>query len=89
MSSAPADGKTRRKRTPFEPWRKVMLLGALILLAQALLVAITGASIPRALSTVWNFLGYGFLVAGFGMKMRDQKAARSAETSKDGEKDAA
>jgi hypothetical protein len=66
-----------------------MLLGALILLAQALLAAVTDVSISKFLSTVWNFFGYGFLVAGFGMKMRDQKAARTTDTNKDAEKDAA
>ena len=75
MSSAPADPKPPKKRQPFEPWRKIMLLGAFILLAQALYVALTDSQLPQWASVFFNFMGYGFLVAGFGIKMRDRKEA--------------
>ena len=88
MSSAPAEPKAPKQRRPFEPWRKVMLLGAFILLAQALYVALSGSELPQWASMFLNFMGYGFLVAGFGMKMRDRKEAETGEAkvSEKGEK---
>lgn len=73
MSSTPAEGEPVKKRTPFEPWRKVMLVGAFILLGHALYVALVDSPLPEWVSMFFNFMGYGFLVAGFGMKMRPPK----------------
>ena len=79
MSSAPADQKPPRTHAPFEPWRKVMLLGAFILLGHALFVALVDTAVPEWVSMFFNFMGYGFLVAGFGMKMRQRKDAEERE----------
>lgn len=75
MSSAPAEPEAPKRRRPFEPWRKVMLVGAFILLGHALYVALTGSPLPQWASMFINFMGYGFLVAGFGIKMRERKEA--------------
>ena len=73
MSSAPAEEKPQKTRRPFETWRKVMLVGAFILLGHALYVALVDSTVPEWTTMVTNFLGYGFLVAGFGIKMRQPK----------------
>ncbi len=77
MSSPPAEGsRTRRTRQPFEQWRKVMLLGAVILLVNALGNALVDGQLPGWASLILTFLGYGFLAVGFGMRMREMKAAK-------------
>lgn len=77
MSSPPADGRRpKRVRQPFEQWRKVMLLGAVILLINALGNALVDGRLPGWLSLILTFAGYGFLAVGFGMRMREMKAAK-------------
>ena len=79
MSSPPVDRpRPKRTRQPFEKWRKVMLLGALILLANALGDTLVDGGLPNWATLTLSFLGYGFLAAGFGIRMRDMKAAREA-----------
>lgn len=75
MSSPPASPSTSRRRR-YEPWRKVMLVGALILLANSLGNALIEGSLPTWASFLLTFAGYGFLTAGFGMRMRAMKEAR-------------
>ena len=77
MSSPPSStGGAWRRYFRFERWRKLMLTGALILLGHALLdVAVQGKP-PQWLTFAAFGLGYGFLVAGFGVRMRETKAAR-------------
>lgn len=58
-----------------------MLLGAFILLGHALYVALVDSPVPEWVSTFFNFMGYGFLVAGFGMKMRQRKDDGGTEGS--------
>jgi hypothetical protein len=53
-----------------------MLLGAFILLGNAVADATLESEIPDWLTVVVNFLGYGFLAAGFGIRMRSLKEAR-------------
>lgn len=77
MSSAPDSSRTRRKRVPFEQWRKVMLVGAFILLGNAVADALMDGAPPRWLSMVALFIGYGFLAVGFGIRMRAVKEARA------------
>lgn len=77
MSSPPAEGpRFKRSREPFEQWRKVMLLGAVILLINALGNALVQGQLPGWLSLILTFAGYGFLAVGFGMRMREMKSAK-------------
>jgi hypothetical protein len=77
MSSPPADGSSsKRTRQPFEQWRKIMLLGAFILLARALGDALIDGQLPTWAALFLNFVGYGFLAVGFGTRMREMKAAK-------------
>ncbi len=78
MSSAPAEPKTARKRRPFETWRKVMLVGAFILLGHALAVALIDEPIPEFVTMAAYFVGYAFLLVGFGVRMRDYKEHKAA-----------
>lgn len=80
MSSQPSKDPAPRKRVPFEKWRKVMLAGALILLVGALADALMEGTPPRGLSLLIAFVGYGLLAAGFGIRMRAVKEARSRST---------
>lgn len=77
MSSQPSNERPARKRVPFEQWRKVMLLGALVLLANALADALMDGTPPRWISLLLAFVGYGFLAVGFGIRMRSIKEARA------------
>lgn len=63
-----------------------MLVGAFILLGQALYVALVDSSIPEWVSMFFNFMGYGFLVAGFGMKMRQRSEEGRAKGPAEGDK---
>ena len=86
MSLPPAnDSSPKRKRPPFEQWRKVMLVGAFILLARALGDALIEDQLPGWAALFLNFLGYGFLAVGFGTRMREMKAAREAAAEKEKE----
>lgn len=58
-----------------------MLAGASILLAHALYVAMVDSSVPASVTMFFNFMGYGFLVAGFGMKMRQRTDEKGAKTT--------
>ena len=89
MSSPPAEGsRFKRNRAPFEQWRKVMLLGAVILLINALGNALVRGQLPGWLSLILTFAGYGFLAVGFGMRMREMKAAKEeTATSEKEERD--
>ena len=84
MSSPPAkDSGSKRTRRPFEQWRKVMLIGAFILLARALGDALIDGQLPAWAALILNFVGYGFLAVGFGIRMREMKAAREAAAEKE------
>ena len=86
MSSPPADrSPSKRTRQPFEQWRKVMLLGAFLLLGRALGDALIDGGLPTWAALVLNFVGYGFLAVGFGIRMRELKAAREAAAEKEKE----
>ena len=86
MSSQPGNPPpAKRTRQPFEQWRKVMLLGALILLARALGDALIDGQLPAWAALILNFVGYGFLAVGFGIRMREVKAAREAAAAKEKE----
>ncbi|HJR45481.1 MAG TPA: hypothetical protein VJ927_07730 [Actinomycetota bacterium] len=58
-----------------------MLLGAFILLGNALAHAMIDGGLPRWSTLVLTFLGYGFLAAGFGMRMRGLKEARERKAA--------
>lgn len=76
----PSETKSRRPRRPFEPWRKVMLVGAVILLAQSLVNAFVEGGLPDWGRFILSFLGYGFLAAGFAIRMRAIKEARESRS---------
>ena len=80
MSSPPDNPTTGRKRVPFEQWRKVMLLGAFVLLGNALAAALLDTPLPAWLTMILNFVGYGLLAVGFGIRMRAIKEARESAT---------
>ena len=87
MSSQPDDAsRPKRTRRPFEQWRKVMLLGALILLGNALGDTLVEGGLPTWASLILTFLGYGFLAAGFGIRMREMKAAKEEAAKEQQEK---
>jgi len=87
MSSPPAEEpRAKRTRQPFEKWRKVMLLGAVILLINALGNALIEGRLPGWASLILTFVGYGFLAVGFGMRMRETKTAREQALEKEKEK---
>lgn len=70
MGAAPPVAKKKRRR--FEPWRKLMLAGALVLLAMALLTAFVDDGPPDWLVVVGNGSGYALLAIGFARRMRDR-----------------
>lgn len=87
MSSPPDSTPARpRKRVQFEQWRKLMLLGAFLLLGNALADALMDGEPPRWMTLLLVFVGYGLLAVGFGVRMRLLKAqrAREAEAEKRG-----
>ena len=60
-------------RTGWEPWRKTMFAGAMILLANAVAVAMMDPDQPRPVKLIAQALGYAFLASGFAMKMRSRR----------------
>ena len=87
MSSQPADpgpsrqGEPSRTRRPFEPWRKLALTGAVILLIGSILNAAID-DFPRVINLASLGLGWGFLAAGFGRAMVDRRARERAAEQK-------
>ncbi len=57
-------------RRGWQPWRKTMFAGALVLLANALAEAILTPDQPYALKLIAQFVGFACLAIGFAMKMR-------------------
>ena len=84
MSSQPAEPERDepsgpRARRPYEPWRKLALTGAVILLVGSVLNAAL-EDFPRFFNLASLGLGWGFLAAGFGRAMVDRRAReRDAE----------
>ena len=75
MSSPPADKPSPKEtsRRPFEPWRKLALTGAVILLIGSILKASID-DFPNAVNMLSLGVGWGFLAAGFGRAMLDRRA---------------
>ena len=72
----------KRQKGPWEPWRKVMLTGALLLW-----VFYVGVTATKTVPSPWlqfpvNFVGYGLLSVGFVLRMRDRRTAREKSESK-------
>ncbi len=65
------------KRKPFEPWRKVMLAGALVLLVTYVLRAVVDNDLPGFVLIAGNLVGYVLLAWGFGMASRARGATPS------------
>ena len=53
-----------------EPWRKVLLTGAVLLLATSVLAAVLDDGLPGPLVFALNFIGYGLLAVGFLKRLR-------------------
>ncbi len=66
---------SERRRRPFEPWRKVMLTGAFLLLGLALVRPVIGVRPPDWVYAVVNFCAYGLLAVGFVLAMRARREA--------------
>jgi hypothetical protein len=86
MSSPPAEGKgpedgPRRARRPYEPWRKLALTGAVILLIGSILKA-SIEDFPNAVNMLSLGVGWGFLAAGFGRAMVDRRARERDKESR-------
>ena len=60
-------------RGGWEPWRKTMFAGALILLGNAVAEALLTPDQPRAVKLIAQALGFAFLASGFAMKMRSRR----------------
>ena len=69
-SDDPAQSDAAPRRRGWETWRKTMFAGALVLLASALAEALMEPDQPQALKVLAQFLGFGLLAAGFGLRMR-------------------
>ena len=89
MSSPPAEpgrpeegAPTRRARRPYEPWRKLALTGAVILLVGSILKASLGADFPNVINMLSLGVGWGFLAAGFGRAMMDRRAREREREAK-------
>lgn len=76
MSSQPSEPAEPAVTPAEEPsrgwatWRKTMFAGALVLLANALAEALMNPDQPEAIKLVAQFVGFGCLAAGFGLRMR-------------------
>lgn len=69
MSSPPSEpGRPPR----LEGWRRLMLAGAVLLLAVAVGRAVVGPSFPEAATLAASVVGYALLAAGFARRMRDR-----------------
>jgi hypothetical protein len=80
MSSPHADREpSRRRRRPFETWRKIALSGAVVLLCTSIVDAAT-EDFNGVILTLSLGIGWGLLAAGFGRFMLDRrrKAAEAA-----------
>jgi hypothetical protein len=77
----PSDSRPRRRRRPFETWRKIALAGAFVLLGQSVLDAATD-DFNGVVLTLLLGIGWGLLAAGFGKFMLDRRR-RAAEQEND------
>lgn len=57
---------------PWPLWRRLMLFGSLILLANALAKALIDSGVPRPIDVVATAAGFVLLAAGFGARMRSR-----------------
>lgn len=65
-----ADGPDRRLRDDWGLWRKLMLAGSLVLLANALAVALMKPDPPRPVQVIATSVGFVLMAVGFGQRMR-------------------
>jgi hypothetical protein len=78
-------------KRPFETWRKMMIAGAVLLLAGSVMDALRGgAPDDSLLRTLANGVAYGLLFAGFGLAMRRRMVyQRQRDAAASGEADSA
>ena len=69
------------RRRPYEKWRKIMIGGALLLLAIAVAKAIT--DVPRPVVTFGYMAGYAILAYGFFLSMRERRGIQGPPPSKE------
>jgi hypothetical protein len=80
--------KPARRRRRFETWRKVMIAGALLLLALTIGDAAVEGRPARWISVPLGVIGYVLLMFGFVLAMRQRREAqerrvRERESSQD------
>lgn len=84
------DAETRKPgflsglRAPFEPWRKIMLAGAGLLLLASIVRAVVEQDLPALVYFIVNFVGYGLLAVGFLKRMRARRTGGSAPDDPNG-----
>ena len=73
MSLPPSDPANEPERTSsWPPWRRTMLAGGIVLLANALAEALLEPDQPNAIKTLAYIAGYALLAIGFGLRMRNR-----------------
>jgi hypothetical protein len=75
QDSPEEDAPSRRQRRPYEKWRKIMIGGALLLLAIAVAKAIT--EVPRPVVNFGYMAGYAILAYGFFLSMRERRGIQA------------
>jgi hypothetical protein len=53
-------------------WRRLMLIGSLILLTNALAKAVLDGAVPRPIGVIATAAGFVLLAVGFGQRMRSR-----------------
>ena len=87
MSSPPdADSLATPKKVPgwkqpWDPGRKLMVAGCVVLLALTIAQGVTGFGLPRWFDITARFTGYGLLAVGFTLMMRAKRERRLAKES--------
>lgn len=61
----PGPGPGAKRRRPFERWRKIMILGSLVLLATSIAAAVLKEDMPRVVHSAGYVTGYILLAYGF------------------------
>ena len=80
-TEAPSD-EGAPKRRPFETWRKIALVGAVLLLGNSLVRALIGDDMPDWLYMALNSAGYVILAVAFGTFFRQRRSAQEERDKK-------
>ena len=66
-------------KQPWDPGRKLMVAGCVVILGLTIAQAATDFGLPRWLDIVARFTGYGLLIVGFTLMMRAKRERRLAK----------